>query len=57
MIAAALNPFKYREQEAMAQYLKLGKKVAAGADFIVTQIGFDINKLGVDPPLRLESMG
>jgi methylenetetrahydrofolate reductase (NADH) len=44
IIAAALNPFKYREEEAMAQYLKLGKKVAAGADFIVTQIGFDINK-------------
>jgi methylenetetrahydrofolate reductase (NADPH) len=44
MIAAALNPFKYREEEAMAQYLKLGKKVAADADFIVTQIGFDINK-------------
>lgn len=36
-IAAALNPFKYREEEAMAQYLKLGKKVAVGADFIVTQ--------------------
>ncbi len=44
VIAAALNPFKYREEEAMAQYLKLGKKVAAGADFIVTQIGFDSNK-------------
>lgn len=43
-IAAALNPFKYREEESMAQYLKLGKKVGAGADFIVTQIGFDINK-------------
>ncbi len=44
LIGAALNPFKYREEESMAQYLKLGKKVAAGADFIITQIGFDINK-------------
>ncbi len=44
LVAAALNPFKYREEEAMAQYLKLGKKIAAGADFIITQIGFDINK-------------
>ena len=43
-IAAALNPFKYREEEAMAQYLKLGKKVAAGADFVITQIGFDMKK-------------
>lgn len=43
-IAAALNPFKYREEESMAQYLKLGKKIGAGADFIITQIGFDINK-------------
>jgi methylenetetrahydrofolate reductase (NADPH) len=44
LIGAALNPFKYREEEAMAQYLKLGQKVGAGVDFIVTQIGFDIKK-------------
>ena len=44
LIAAALNPFKYREEEAMAQYLKLGKKIGAGADFLITQIGFDIKK-------------
>ncbi len=44
LIAAALNPFKYKEEEAMAQYLKLGKKISAGADFIITQIGFDIKK-------------
>ena len=43
-IAAALNPFKYREEDAMAQYLKLGKKVGAGADFVITQIGFDMHK-------------
>ena len=44
LIGAALNPFKYREEDAMAQYLKLGKKVGAGADFIVTQIGWDMAK-------------
>lgn len=44
LVAAALNPFKYREEDAMAQYLKLGKKAAAGADFIVTQIGYDMLK-------------
>ena len=44
LIAAALNPFKYREEDAMAQYLKLGKKVGAGADFVITQIGWDMAK-------------
>ena len=44
LIASALNPFKYREEEAMAQYLKLGKKIRAGTDFVITQIGFDIKK-------------
>ncbi len=44
LIASALNPFKYHEDEAMAQYLKLGKKIAAGTDYIITQIGFDIKK-------------
>lgn len=44
LVAAAVNPFKYREEDAMAQYLKLGKKVGAGADFIITQIGFDMLK-------------
>ncbi|MCZ6772117.1 MAG: methylenetetrahydrofolate reductase C-terminal domain-containing protein [Proteobacteria bacterium] len=43
-VAAALNPFKYREEDAMAQYLKLGKKAGAGADCIITQIGFDMPK-------------
>lgn len=44
LAGATVNPFKYREEDAMAQYLKLGKKVGAGADFIVTQIGFDMLK-------------
>ena len=43
-VAAALNPFKYREEDAMAQYLKLGKKIGAGADCIITQVGFDMLK-------------
>ena len=41
LVAVALNPFKYREEDCMAQYLKLGKKVGAGADYVITQIGFD----------------
>lgn len=43
-VGAAVNPFKYREEDAMAQYLKLGKKITAGADFAITQIGFDMRK-------------
>src|SRR6201999_1978947 len=30
--------------DCMAQYLKLGKKAIGGADFIVTQIGYDMLK-------------
>lgn len=44
-ICAAFNPFKYREEDAMAQYLKLSKKVKAGADVLITQVGFDVQKL------------
>lgn len=45
IIAGALNPFKYCEEEGMAQYMKLEKKVGAGANLVITQIGFDPVKL------------
>ena len=41
LIAVAFNPFKYCQEDAMAQYLKLSKKMAAGANLVITQIGFD----------------
>ncbi|OTG92197.1 methylenetetrahydrofolate reductase C-terminal domain-containing protein [Acinetobacter sp. ANC 3813] len=44
-IGVAFNPFKYAEAERDAQYLKLHKKIKAGADFIVTQLGYDIEAL------------
>lgn len=44
-IGVALNPFKYVEAERDAQYLKLHKKLKAGADFIITQLGYDIKAL------------
>lgn len=44
VLAAALCPFKYREEELMNQYLKAGKKIRAGADFLITQIGWDMRK-------------
>jgi methylenetetrahydrofolate reductase (NADPH) len=41
---AAVSPFKYTEGESFAQYAKLCRKVAAGAQFIITQLGYDANK-------------
>ena len=42
---AVVNPFKVREPELMMQLYKLELKIAAGARFIITQIGFDLRKL------------
>lgn len=44
LLGAALNPLKYREEEGGAQYLKAQKKLAAGADFLTLQLGFDAAK-------------
>lgn len=41
---AAVSPFKSNEAELMAQYYKLKKKIAGGAKFIVTQLGYDARK-------------
>lgn len=43
-IAAAVSPFKYREEELMNQYLKMAKKEWAGADCFISQIGWDMLK-------------
>ncbi|MFC5768787.1 methylenetetrahydrofolate reductase C-terminal domain-containing protein [Thauera sinica] len=58
LLGVAVNPFKYREEDGMLQYLKLSKKLRAGASFAITQVGFDPDKhveaLGwmADSPLR-----
>jgi methylenetetrahydrofolate reductase (NADPH) len=39
-----ISPFKKYESEVMAQYYKLFKKVKEGADFLITQVGFDARK-------------
>lgn len=44
LLGAALNPFKYREEDGSAQYLKAQKKLKAGADFLTLQLGFDTEK-------------
>ncbi|MBI2461525.1 MAG: methylenetetrahydrofolate reductase C-terminal domain-containing protein [Candidatus Rokubacteria bacterium] len=45
LVAAAVCPFKYREEECLNQYLKMVKKWRVGADCFITQIGFDMRKL------------
>ncbi len=40
----ALSPFKSGEAELMMQYYKLHRKIAAGADFVITQVGFAARK-------------
>ena len=44
-IGAVTTNFKLREGEVIPQYLKLEKKVACGARFIINQIGFDSRKM------------
>jgi methylenetetrahydrofolate reductase (NADPH) len=43
-ISVAVSPFKYTEPDCAYQYLKLEKKIAAGADYAITQLGFDTRK-------------
>ena len=43
-IGAAVSPFKLKEEELLPQFFKLEKKIAAGADFIITQLGYDMRK-------------
>ena len=58
---AVVSPFKWTEGEVFTQFYKLKKKVAAGARFIVSQVGYDARKMqemlmlvrdaGIDVPL------
>jgi methylenetetrahydrofolate reductase (NADPH) len=41
---AAVSPFKYTEASLMQQYWKMEKKIAAGAQFLITQVGWDWRK-------------
>ncbi len=56
-----VSPFKHYEAELLPQYYKLHRKIAAGAHFVITQVGFDARKFhelllymrqeGLDVPL------
>ncbi len=43
-LGAVTSPFKQLEEELLGQYLKLDRKIAAGAEFIITQVGYDARK-------------
>lgn len=43
-IGGAVSPFKYTEASQLQQYFKMEKKIAAGAGFLVTQVGWDWRK-------------
>jgi methylenetetrahydrofolate reductase (NADPH) len=43
-IGAAVSPFKWTEAPCAMQYLKLEKKLKAGADYVITQLGYDARK-------------
>jgi methylenetetrahydrofolate reductase (NADPH) len=43
-IGVAVSPFKYTEADCIYQYLKLEKKIAVGADYAITQVGYDVRK-------------
>lgn len=43
-IGATVNPFKYDPSELLPQYCKMMKKIKHGADFIITQAGWDMAK-------------
>jgi methylenetetrahydrofolate reductase (NADPH) len=43
-ISAAVSPFKYQREDCLDEYQRLEKKVAAGADLAITQVGWDARK-------------
>jgi methylenetetrahydrofolate reductase (NADPH) len=43
-IGCAGSPFKQHERELMPQYFKLLRKIACGAEFVISQLGYDMRK-------------
>jgi len=46
LTGSAVSPFKWTEPETFAQYAKLCRKIASGAQFVITQLGYDARKFG-----------
>ncbi len=45
LLGCAIDPYKRVERDLVPQYLKLGLKVRTGADYAITQVGYDARKL------------
>jgi methylenetetrahydrofolate reductase (NADPH) len=43
-IGCVVSPFKWQERELLPQYFKLLRKIACGAQFVYTQVGYDMRK-------------
>lgn len=43
-IGCAVSPFKRYERELVPQYFKLIRKIATGAQWVITQLGYDMRK-------------
>ena len=55
-IGCAVSPFKRHERELMPQYFKLVRKIAAGAQWVIPQLGYDMRKFN-EVKLFLEARG
>ena len=55
-IGCAVSPFKRHERELMPQYFKLVRKIAAGAQWVIPQLGYDMRKFH-EVKLFLETRG
>jgi len=45
LAGAVVNPYKVREADLLMQLYKVRLKIAAGAQFIITQLGYNLRKL------------
>lgn len=55
-IGCAVSPFKRHERELVPQYFKLVRKIGAGAQWVVPQLGYDMRKFH-EVKLFLETRG
>ena len=43
-IGCAVSPFKRQERELLPQYFKLARKIHCGAEWVISQLGYDMRK-------------
>lgn len=43
-LGASVSPFKWTEGSSVSQYMKLEKKIRAGAQYLIIQLGYDVKK-------------